>query len=323
MNEKIAKNSFPLLFIAIGTIILSIFIFSCSNPTVNQEVTSITINPQMNNKSLPSSILSLKLEISGYDMDTISENIEVDAEDITLEVPSGEDRTFELTVINPSATFVGATTEDLVAGEAKDITLPLEIETTKIVVPDADYHNGSGRLVQIDDLNGAGWIERDWEDYGFPEITDFIPYDVDFDNSGNIYIANYSPDYGGILKLGHINDTTPQLIINDGRVIALAVDRQNGRIYYLYNTSGDSYELRRCSLDGGNPFSYSDLSLGETFSFSKGVAVDSEGFVYIVCEPGLGDSLPTVYKINPSGTGSIVFPARRSFRDLPSTISSP
>jgi hypothetical protein len=221
-------------------------------------------------------------------------------DEITVEVPAGSDRTFTLTLQNPSVTVTGEVTEDLTAGEEVDITISLELSETKLIIPDADYYgesaNNGGRLIQINGLNDSGWIERDYNDFGlgYSQTEHFIPYDVDFDNKGRIYVANHAFfPHGGIIRFDHINDQTPVQIIDGEGVASLAIDRNNGLIYYLQMSDG--YELKRCNLDGLNEYSY----YPDIGAFTgEGIAIDNVGMLYIAT-----DSY-NIYKVDPSGSGS-------------------
>ena len=134
MNERIIKRSAPLFFIAIGVIVISIIFFACSNQTILQETAPVTLDFVMHEKSMPVSILSMELKVSGDGMDTISEELEADDEEIILDVPAGEGREFELTIEGPTGSFSGLASEDLTPGEEVDITIPISIQETKIYI---------------------------------------------------------------------------------------------------------------------------------------------------------------------------------------------
>jgi hypothetical protein len=305
MNSRSTKKRVVSFFIAWGGIPLTLLVFACSNPVVGSDSVPVSITIPGGGKGVPPAITSIALEITGTDMDTIKQDINKKDSQVTVEVPSGKARTFSLTVTNPYVTCAGSATADLTPGEEVEISIPLQLTETKIIIPDAENH----RIVQIDDMSGSGWVEHDWSDYGFAADTDFYPWDIDFDGLGRIYIANNSSTGAGIIRLDSIDDTTPTVIGTDNEVVSLAVDRTHNLIYYFIDYSGDgSCDLRRCDLDGSNMISYYDNGNGKLalfYSNDIGVAVDDEGFVYVAWSPGWGDD-NAVSKIDPSGGGSEV-----------------
>ena len=292
MNEALIKKTGYLFFAVIGSLVISVLFFSCMYQTPPSPE---LVSPRIHIKGQPAGVTSINLEVSGADMETIEKTIDVGDDEIILEVPAGSDRTFTLTIENPSVTFTGEVTEDLTAGEEVDIVITLSLNESTIIVPDADYYSGAypgGRLVQIDDMNGSGWIERDYSNLnlGYSLQEDFVPYDVDFDSRGRIYVANYSSTNGGIIRLGHINDTNPTQILSSNQIVALAVDRNNDWIYFI-----EAGALQRCDVNGANRKTYADASAQN----AQGLCVDNEGMLYMVSNP---DGF-LIQQIDPSGTG--------------------
>jgi hypothetical protein len=216
----------------------------------------------------------------------IQKTYSASVESIDLEVPAGLGRTFTLLLTTASATLKAEATVDLKAGETQNILLTPKLAGTDIVIPDAR----NNRIVQISDMTGAGWIEKGWIDIGAPGGYDFVPWDIDFDDQGRIYIANTGSDgpVGGVVRVDDIAHLSPTGFVNvDTGTTAntLAVDRVNGYIYY---TPGYSplyrKNIRSATIETDTPevFNLSlETGIGTSFS-TKGIAVDAEGYVYLI-----------------------------------------
>ena len=302
MNEPILRKSVPLFFIAIGVIVLSVVFFACSIQPSN---TTITVTPTVSMKNTPKDINSIELKISGDGMETITESIGPGDEEFEVEVPAGVDRTFELTVVNPSVTFTGSTTEDLVAGEEVEIEIFLNLLSTKTVIPEADESetNSNPSVIQVDDLSDTGWIKQNYQDYGFSVKTDFRPSDIDFDSQGRIYIANDSSTDGipKVIRVNSISDTAYETVVSStdlggAGVPAIAIDRVN---HYLYYSTGSSLIYRKSLVSSiGAQESFDITAETEVTFFSTfGFAVDSEGYLYLANNYGGEYEL---YKYDPS-----------------------
>jgi DNA-binding beta-propeller fold protein YncE len=301
MNSSIVKTGSVLVLCFAAVAIVPLLFFSCNQMgTQSLSDNGTSIVSLAASKSVPSRITEITLSVSGDGMETVSKSIDPDQSSLTLEIPAGEARTFSLTMANKTVTFSGSVTEDLTAGEETELSIPLELSGTKPIVPDADYYNGGGRIVQINGMTGAGWIEKDWDDFsglGYGSPYDFFPYDVDFDDKGRIYIANNSSS-GGIIRLDDINDTSPEAIVSGEEIPSLAIDRLNGFLYYfIYDGDLFTYFLKQYNYNTGNEKEY-NLSPYELIPES--LAIDDEGMVYIVHDYGSG-----IQKFNPTGEGSL------------------
>ncbi len=233
-------------------------------------------------KDVPVNIASIALIVTGPDMAPIQNTYSASVGSIELEVPAGLGRTFTLLLTTASATLRADTTVDLVAGETKEILLTPKLAGTDIVIPDAL----NNRIVQISDMTGAGWIEKGSTDFG----GSFMPYDIDFDDQGRIYIANDAAEslVGGVIRIDDIASVSPTGFVNvDAGTTAntLAVDRVNGYVYY---TPGYSPLYRKnihsATIDTDTPESF-DLLLEPEVAGNfntTGIAVDAEGYVYII-----------------------------------------
>ena len=273
-----------------------------------------TVTPTIRTIGLPdaSAVGSVTLKVTGPDMDPIEVNYSTLPSVINIAIPEGNDRTFELSVgLTPAfiaaspgiaTSYKGTGTADINTDSAV-VTLNMGVASTKLVIPDA-YNN---RIVQIDDMSGAGWSIAKWSDLGFSNNYDFIPYDVDMDQYGNIYIANNVWGTGGIYKINSIAFNTilplePSYYYDsDGYadVTAVSIDQRNNRVYGI--TPAGS-EVRYWSYDGlpidGEPF----VSPSETIT---GLAIDNDGNVYISGYFYAGDDYLWLGKYSSSGGSAL------------------
>lgn len=243
-----------------------------------------------------SDVGSFGITVSGEDMDPVSDSGDASTTQFVVEVPDGTERTFEVTAnISSSSTsaalaFTGSSVTDLTAGQPASVSVTVDqLSKTKIVIPDPE--NSRYRLVQIDDMSGAGWTKLQGTDLGWGSNYDFQPFDVDFDNEGRIYIANNitSGGHGRIIRINDISGAGVYEYTNvNSQIRCLAVDRVNEILYY-----SDGSTLWKCSLDGtGN------TTLDVTgISSIRGLAVDGNGKLFI---SRAGTSVDLIFRYNPS-----------------------
>jgi hypothetical protein len=191
-------------------------------------------------RALGSNVGEITLTVSGPGMKTIVKQYGADSTGDTLEVPAGIELTFTVTASTPSATLSDAVTVDLNPGESRQIVLDPKLSATKILAPDLN----NGRIVQIDDMKGAGWIEKYETDY--PPAYYLRPYEIDFDDQGRMYVASEWDPAGvaGLFRVDDILNTSSYLPIESSMTVTtLAVDRKNNYVYYA--TDGNSIIYRK------------------------------------------------------------------------------
>ena len=283
------KNVFP-AFVTIILIIVSILISGCTFAGQDEKGAAFA---SIGVRNLPSTITGLSLEITADGIDTITvEDIDPSSGSYSTEVPAGNARTFSLTATPPSdsavISFYGEATRDLIAGETVEIPITLEIDETRLIIPDSL----NNRVIKKSSFTSPDWVELGGTYFGFTYDYDFFPYDVDIDSSGNIYIAandNNETGKSGIFKIDGFSDTTPVRIVT-GNFMALTIDRTNNLLYY-----SDSTTMYKCDLTGSLLYDY-NLS----GNYITGLAYGG-GFIYI-----LDRSAATLYKFDPAGSGSTV-----------------
>ncbi len=238
-------------------------------------------------KQAPGNISSVTLTITGSDMGTITGTYPPDITSIVVEVPAGSDRNIELVVnIGPSdpghvLSWAGDSTTDLEAGSTKTLTLDMRANETKLIVPDAT----GNRLLQFDDISGSGQKTRTGPDIGFAGT--FLPYDVDFDSLGRIYIACNWVVTGGsrVIRIDNMDATSNTFIVEDpstmAGVNALAIDRVNDLIYFSAGNPIPN-ELYKWDVAGSVRTLLTITGIGKI----QGLDVDENGILYIAGEDG-------------------------------------
>ncbi len=269
-------------------------------------------------KAVAANISSFALVVEGPGMNTIYTSFSPPQSSIKIDVPSGNSRKFTLLMNTPSATLQGTATVDLNPGEDREITLEPTLVATEIVVP--DYLNR--RIAQVSDIDFSGWTAKINTDFGVPDTL--YPYDIDFDDQGRIYIANYdgaTSAFGAVVRIDDIQHTLGFISIDPSpfTVSAVAVDRANGYVYY---TSGKNLYRRRVADYAGSltTFNLNNESALASLANPSGIAVDEQGMLYIALPSGA--TYGTVAKYDPERiAGSRVLADAHTVYTFSGTIS--
>ena len=283
LDRKIFFRNVKILVILLTvlTVLSSCFFGTPVEKTVTPTIRAIGIPTDIN-------IGSISLTVSDADGVIIAENtFSALSTELTIAVPEGNDLNFELTVqladafialpTTVATSYKGTTTADITEDSAV-ITLNMGVGSTKIVVPDPEWGGAlpSPRLLQFDAINDTS---ADILDSSNPLISallvangegQFKPYDVDFDNEGRIYIANYDGSSSGIIRVDNIFGTNPFFINTGSFTHSLTIDRALNIIYYM-----DGGLVYSCDLDGNNPDEQTDI-VGESIN---GLTY-SDGFLF-------------------------------------------
>jgi hypothetical protein len=228
-----------------------------------------------------------------------------------MPVPAGEDRTFSVLVNTRYLTFRGDTTVDLTAGQDTTVVVEPELAATAIVVPDpySEYNYTTRRLVQIEDMSGTGWTVVNFADLGLgmSSINEFIPYDVDFDAHGRIYVAN---SYAGIVRIDDMSAANALwfatgLPLAATPVTCIAVARNQGWIYF---TGGSDLKRLPVANPTGSPDAISLTGLFPSGLQIYGMGADTQGYLYLVAY-SYSTYQYGVYKIDAQNPGSPSFAA--------------
>jgi hypothetical protein len=253
------------------------------------------VSPKLLVKGNFSNIETIALTVSGPGMRTIERTFK-DTGNLSIEVPAGNSREFEMQVnINPAdpgaaLSYYGSATVDLIAGASVTIPLTMELYETKLLIPDP-YLNW--RLVQIDDMIGSNWTTI--LAANLTNITTFRPYDVDFDAQGRIYIANNNSIDDKIVRIDDMSTANEVLITDDSMadgIVAFTVDRKSDYLYYI--TDNDIY---RQNINSFLDNILVSIAVEIPIRTLRGIAVDADGFLYLAND-GVGDK--SVYKVDPN-----------------------
>ncbi len=227
-------------------------------------------------QSAPASFSNINVRVTGPDMALIEKSF-APYSTISLSVPAGALRIFEVIAYvapgDPSAalSFRGTSSANCPAGATVNVPVVMGLNTTKIVIPDYMTH----RLIQINDMDGTGWVDRVGTEIGLGFDMYLSPYDVDFDNNGRIYIANNNYDRRGIIRLanifGVIGDGTSSFIYTTEQIRTVTIDRARNILYY-----SDGTNIFRSNLDGSSPVQL--INTPPSVQFMK---VGSGGMLYI------------------------------------------
>jgi len=160
----------------------------------------------------------------------------------------------------------------------------------KLVVP--DYY--TGRLVQIDDITGTGWIEKTESDYVLGTGEQLAVTDIAYDQFGRLYttVFNSSAQEARIIRLNSIGelDTSFEMTsVNNvsSPIGALAVDRNNNKIFFSYEDIDYVTHLASVDFLGGSLTDYNfTTQFGAQYEPITGLATDNSGWIHIVMNSG-------------------------------------
>ena len=227
-----------------------------SDNTIWKTIRSIFISDAMA-QTAPATFSSVAVTVTAPDITTIQQTF-TGSGAMTLTIPAGSARQIGIIATvdpaDPSAalSFKGTTTTDLTADTSVNVPVAMTLNETKIVIPDPFFNisvpiaQQVRRIIQINNISGAGWIEKVGSNIGFTGT--FYPYAIDFDARGRIYIANNNGITGSsvVIRINNINSTTCSNLGSGGGsgILAVAVDRIRNYVYYA-----TSVQLRRFNAD--------------------------------------------------------------------------
>lgn len=209
-------------------------------------------------QTAPAAFSSITVRVTGPDIALIEKSFAPYAT-ISLGVPAGALRIFDVTAYvapgDPSAalSFRGTASANCPAGATVSVPVVMGLNETKILLPDPGASGFENyRIIQMDDMTGAGYVVRAGADMEYP--LNFRAWDIDFDARGRIYIAvnewsaltNFQPK---IIRLDSITSMSFETIVSydETGFGTIAIDRARNLVYFARDN-----ELFRCNTDGSN-----------------------------------------------------------------------
>jgi hypothetical protein len=304
-EEKIMQRTVLKISTILVLSIIGIFLFTaCSQPNVTPEPLSVT-NSRVDVRNVPASYSTISLTVEGEGMETIAKDIDAGKDKYTLEVPSGDDRTFVLTMANETSTFGGSTTTDLEAGTEQNLTIALELDELELLIPDPV--SGDSRLIQIDDISGSDWKSKQADNYSSLDTNELLTLgDLDYDEKGRIYTMSTDTSTTDwfirrLTRHGELDNSFKVASPTGEEIRALAVDRVDNHIYFGYVDINAVTHIGRVDYNGDNLVTYSTTFPSGTELYA--LAVDRSGQLYIGLQ---GDGADLNFKKFDPTTDSII-----------------
>ncbi|MCK5153404.1 MAG: hypothetical protein KAQ93_03525, partial [Spirochaetales bacterium] len=194
MEIDIKSMKILIILFTVVTVLTGCFFGTAVEKTVTPTIRAIT------DLFAVTDIGSATLVVSGSEMETQTITLSATemSTDFIVTIPEGV-ITFDLTVemgvlyTGAVASYFGTTTETI-STDNTNVIITLGVERTKIVVP--DYLNS--KITQFDDISGSNALSLSSAAIvsllftaGYT-LSTFSPHNIDFDNEGRIYIANYA-----------------------------------------------------------------------------------------------------------------------------------
>ena len=211
------------------------------------------------------------------------------------------------------ATFTSSTatgTADIVAGEQAAIQISgadLLVTGTKLVVIDW----WTDRIVQVDDVSGAGWQELSVLDLGYCCLID-----LEIGPDGKIYATD--GEHMDVFSIDSIADTVATTMFDHPFVspAQLGIDHANRLIYF-----SDSTSVYSIPIGGGPTIDYAtrlDPFIAHRGGAIRGLTAGDDGIAYVLYAIGF-DRL-SVLALDPSGSGSVA--ANADFYDVAQSFAA-
>ncbi|MFP4510985.1 MAG: hypothetical protein ACLFNQ_12760 [Spirochaetaceae bacterium] len=301
-----------------GAVTLVLLMSACSQAVFQSDTPAY---PTFNLVGAPTDRnVTYELNITGDGMTPITRTgIGPTSGSLTLEVPAGRDRTFELLAEND--VYSGITTTSLAGGRENRVTLPI-LPGPVFVDFDGGTEEPGPRLFQIRDLGVPSSSVTDEDDNRGREVflSEFTPVDVAYGaTSGLLYVLDEFA--GQIATLDDLSDSEnidnldgPDEIISNP--LLLDVNEAAGTVVLMTFNAFYTNDIQDPGVWTESSFeSGSDAP-------PTGVAISDDGFLYVVAdiyvfEDDVEVSGPALLRINPD------VPEDRQYVTLPGTQSVP
>ena len=258
-------------------------------------------------------ISSVQVTVSGPGMDTVVKKYSGDTILVVMAIEEGPQRTIEVSASlerdNKTAvlSYQGSSTVDLKAGELKVVTVTMIASDIKLVVP--DYSNA--RLVQVPGIDAT---DDEWASisvvytgtYPLYSEVSLLPYDVDFDAAGRIYVLSTGNGarllrFNALILLTVAEDVLTDDELGDYQLMdanGIAIDRLNSILYCAFDDAIMAKDLSTGSLTDITDGAVLPPEFGNGALISD-LTVDGDGGMYVAAQ-GNGDGIPgVVFKYDP------------------------
>lgn len=288
----------------VGAVVLLLLLAGCSELAFQSNEPAY---PRFSLTGEPQRDVTYDLTISGPGMSDITRSeIGPASGSVTIEIPAGRDRTFELLANND--VYSGITTTSLAPGSESTIRLPV-LPGPVFVDMDADGTANGPRLVQVRDLSGVGQrsvppasgsVEVD----GVEQTSfSFQPIDAVYDSSGELWVVEQYYGYRFSLLGSETDPAVAEEVLpfpsDEVPYTAIALDSSNERVY----VGNDSGAIRAYTFGGTeiSNFQFVDSGTGVSYlNHIDGLSVGPDGFLYVVGQTT--DGWMEVYKVDSSGS---------------------
>ena len=313
-----SESRMPTADTALVTINLGLPPSSVADRSIAGRVFSFLVPDAVAAVTAPALFSAISVRVTGADIGVIEQTFPP-ADSVSLSVPAGDLRTFEVTATvapynsdvlgtySAAETFSGVSRANLPAGASVSVPVLMKLGSSKIIVP--DYY--SNRLVIMKNmgevLTTLGYVF-------LPAATQLAsPRDVDFDARGRIYIA----DGNAVYRCDDMSGDNA-IIIYNGAVQAVAVDRDHDFVYLASGTS-----ILRRNLDGTTPSSPPGTVPSGLLISINGLDVGPDGDLLVSGLDGLNYNWG-IFKIDGSaaGAGVIASYSNASLMSVPYDIQS-
>jgi hypothetical protein len=219
---------------------------------------------------------SVTVKVTGTGMSPVTATASGFSGSISVQVPAGNNRLVELTAV-PAAgsgapefakSYYGTATVNLTEGQTTAITIKLSLGESKIVMPKDGLGVTPSVTLIADSLTSGVTATIEDEAWGFT-----------FDNYGRLYMG--SNNTGFLLRYASVAGTA-EGIDDYYTPNALAYDASKNRLYAMNN--GDGWILWYLDV-GATTLTDISIQLPSGYSVaysSRGLAVDAQGFLYLV-----------------------------------------
>ena len=297
-----SESRMPSADTALVTINLGLPPSSVANRSIPDRVFSFLVPDAVAAVTAPALFSAINVRVTGADIGVINQTFPP-ADSVSLSVPAGALRTFEVTATvapfnsdvfgtwTAAESFSGTSQANLPAGASVSVPVLMKLGSSKIIVP--DYYNN--RLVIMNNM-GAILTTLGYVYPATGAIQLASPKDIDFDARGRIYIV----DANAVYRCDDINGSNAIVVYSNANSPAqvVAVDRNNDFVYLASGTT-----LLRLNLDGSAPSSLPGTVPSGLLVSLNGLDVGPDGNLLVSGMDGLNYTWG-IFKIDGSAAGA-------------------